>query len=106
MTIKEYREILENTTYYDNHQTSMSVCIREIIDIANKMKYENVLQTVSTILEQHGTVKTARITDDSKVSYIIIDTSPEVRQKIRNLKFHVQNQQECDISEKILNLGR
>jgi len=105
MTITDYRKLL-NTRFCDNKQTMLVSYISEILDIASKMNYENILQKLNQIMSEHAQIKHAYLTDDEKVTYIIIEDSPLAREKILNLKFHTQNQLECDFSEKILNLGR
>lgn len=105
MTIKEYSELINTTCKYDvisHTHNSVSIWVKEIIDISSFMKYEKELRTISKFLDKYSTVKVGRLGENKKIKYLQISAPLEARENIKNLMFHVQNQQECDISEKIL----
>ena len=103
MTITEYSKLIERTNPYDNREAIVYNWLKDIIRISTKMNYKDALEKVCNILDNYGSVKTGKI-DGRPVAYLIIDAPVAIKEQIRNIKFHVEDQQERDFSEKILNI--
>ena len=101
MTITEYAELINRTKLYDNRKALVYGWIKDIIEVASQMKYNHELHAVSAILKKYSVIKTTKI-DDQKVAYIIIETPESVKEQIINLRNHVFDQRERDISEGIV----
>lgn len=104
MNITEYAKLLTVTKLYDAKENLVYSYLKDIIDISTKMNYSSAIETVRKIIQTYGTIKTTKI-DDKSVSYIIIKTPEAVKEQILNLKHQVKDQQERDMSEKILSFN-
>ena len=101
MTGEKCKELLSSVKFYDNREQLMYDVLLDILNAAFSMGYQKDIDTVCSICEKYGEISTTRI-DDKNVSYINLNLSEEIKNKIFNLKYHVYNRIENDLSEKIL----
>lgn len=107
MKTDRYKKLLETTIKYntiESQRHSVTVYLKNIIEVATQMQYEQELLTVNKIIETYGTIKTGKVGDNKKFEYLSFNVPLQIKENIKNLMYHVYNKREQDVAENIVHI--
>ena len=88
---EQYIELLNTTEKFsgtvDYSINSVSRMLKNILTVAHQMKYNNVISTVDTIINQYGKVKVGRLGEHKNIKYLVVNPPIAIREKIQNLMY-------------------